>query len=110
MPVPSRSLLPGRDTALASLVSLVRFCPARPALTTQCSDMVLLVSGSQLAAAPVSPAELYQLEPELLVGAEQLAAKRPLQLDPAGLLYVRQKQWAATHPGDRLLDGERIMS
>ena len=35
-----------------------------------------------------------------------MASKTPIRVDTGGVLYVRQKQWAATHPGDLLDNGQ----
>ena len=68
--------------------------------------MVLLVKNRFLPVSPTNLSDFYSQNPKLLTEAKDLAAKKPLSLDPSGILYVRQKQWAATHPGDKLDDGQ----
>jgi len=68
--------------------------------------MVLLVNNRFLPVSPTNLAEFYNQNPRILQGAKDLAEKKPLRLEPTGILYVRQKQWAATHPGDQLDDGQ----
>ena len=68
--------------------------------------MVLLVNNHFLPISPSNLTEFYSQYSKLLEGAKELAEKKPLRLEPAGILYVRQKQWAATHPGDQLDDGQ----
>ena len=38
-----------------------------------------------------------------------LYSRPPLvfRMEPQGVLYVRQKQWAVTYPGDRLDNGDK---
>jgi len=69
-------------------------------------NMVLLVNNRFLPVSPTNLAEFYNQNPRILQGAKDLAEKKPLRLEPTGILYVRQKQWAATHPGDQLDDGQ----
>lgn len=71
--------------------------------------MVLLVKNRFLPISPSNLAEFYTQHPRLLEEAKELAAKKPIRLEPTGILYVRQKQWAATHPGDRLDDGQEVV-
>jgi len=71
--------------------------------------MVLLLNNRFLHISPTNLAEFYSEHPRLLEGAKELSAKKPLRLEPAGILYVRQKQWAATHPGDTLDDGQEVV-
>ena len=71
-----------------------------------CYIMVLLVKNRFLPVSPTNLSDFYSQNPKLLTEAKDLAAKKPLSLDPSGILYVRQKQWAATHPGDKLDDGQ----
>eukprot|EP00092_Neocalanus_flemingeri_P011073 GFUD01011921.1.p1 GENE.GFUD01011921.1~~GFUD01011921.1.p1 ORF type:complete len:128 (-),score=27.42 GFUD01011921.1:62-445(-) len=71
--------------------------------------MVLLVNNRFLPISPSNLSEFYTQFPRFLEGAKELAKKKPLRLDPAGILYIRQKQWAATHPGDRLDDGQEVV-
>ena len=68
--------------------------------------MVLLINNRFLPISPSNLAEFYTQHPRLLEEAKELVAKKPIRLEPSGILYVRQKQWAATHPGDRLDDGQ----
>ena len=70
--------------------------------------MVLLVNNTILAVSPTNLAEFYSQYPRLLVGAKEMAGKAPLKVEPGGVLYVRQKQWAACHPGERLDSGEDV--
>lgn len=70
--------------------------------------MVLLVRNRFLPISPTNLSDFYTQYPHLLEGAKELAEKKPLRLDPSGILYVRQKQWAATYPGDRLEDGQEV--
>jgi len=39
-----------------------------------------------------------------------MASKTPIRVDTGGVLYVRQKQWAATHPGDLLDNGQEVVA
>jgi len=71
--------------------------------------MVLLVNNRFLPISPTNLTEFYSQYSNLLEGAKELAEKKPLRLEPAGILYVRQKQWAATHPGDQLDDGQEVV-
>jgi len=71
--------------------------------------MVLLCNNRFLHVSPTNLSDFYTQHPKLLQGAKELAAKKPLRLEPTGILYVRQKQWAATHPGDRLDDGQEVV-
>ena len=68
--------------------------------------MVLLVKNRFLPVSPTNLAEFYSQYPHLLAGAEHLAAKVPVKVDTTGILYVRQKQWAATTPGEALDNGQ----
>ena len=68
--------------------------------------MVLLVHNAELPAAPCDLGEFYTQFPELLREARMMAARAPVRADTAGVLYVRQKQWAATHPGESLDNGQ----
>ena len=72
--------------------------------------MVLLVKKRFLEVSPTNLAEFYSQYPHLLAGAEELAAKKAMKADPAGVLYVRQKQWAASHPGESLDNGEEVVA
>ena len=72
--------------------------------------MVLLVKNRFLPVSPTNLAEFYSQHPHLLAGAEQLAARVPVKVETNGILYVRQKQWAASHPGDSLENGEEVMA
>ena len=64
--------------------------------------MVLLVDNKELPAVPGDLAEFYSQHPMLLREAKRLAARVPIKVDTTGVLYVRQKQWAATQPGEGL--------
>ena len=44
------------------------------------------------------------------VGRRLLAAKVPLKVETTGILYVRQKQWAASQPGDTLDNGQEVVA
>ena len=68
--------------------------------------MVLMVDNTELPCAPGDLAEFYTQFPELLREARRLAARAPIKVDTAGVLYVRQKQWAATTPGEALDNGQ----
>ena len=68
--------------------------------------MVLLVKNTQLSSAPDDLAKFYSTYPHLLQEAKRIASKIPIKVDTRGVLYVRQKQWAATHPGELLDDGQ----
>ena len=68
--------------------------------------MVLMVDNTELPSAPGDLAEFYTQFPALLREARRLAARAPVKVDTAGVLYVRQKQWAATQPGEALDNGQ----
>ena len=68
--------------------------------------MVLLVDNTELPGAPGDLAEFYSQFPALLQEARRMAARAPIKVDTAGVLYVRQKQWAATQPGEALDNGQ----
>ena len=68
--------------------------------------MVLLVDNTELPGAPEDLAQLYSQFPALLQEARRMAARAPIKVDTAGVLYVRQKQWAATQPGEALDNGQ----
>ena len=68
--------------------------------------MVLLVKNTLLSSAPDDLAKFYCTYPHLLLEAKRIASKIPIKVDTRGVLYVRQKQWAATHPGELLDDGQ----
>lgn len=68
--------------------------------------MVLLVDNTELASAPEDLAVFYSQFPALLQEARRMAARAPIKVDTAGVLYVRQKQWAATQPGEALDNGQ----
>ena len=68
--------------------------------------MVLLVKNVQLESAPNDLTEFYAKYPHLLQEAKRMSSKIPIKVDTSGVLYVRQKQWAATHPGDLLDNGQ----
>ena len=68
--------------------------------------MVLMVDNTELPSPPGDLAEFYTQFPALLREARRLAARAPVKVDTAGVLYVRQKQWAATTPGEALDNGQ----
>ena len=68
--------------------------------------MVLLVDNTELPGAPGDLAEFYSQFQALLQEARRMAARAPIKVDTAGVLYVRQKQWAATQPGEALDNGQ----
>ena len=68
--------------------------------------MVLLVDNTELTSPPGDLAEFYSQFPVLFREARRLAARAPVKVDTAGVLYVRQKQWAATTPGEALDNGQ----
>ena len=68
--------------------------------------MVLLVNNTPLSSAPDDLAKFYSTYPHLLQEAKRMASKIPIKVDTRGVLYVRQKQWAATHPGELLDNGQ----
>jgi len=70
--------------------------------------MVLLVGDHQYDTAPSSLQEVYNKFPHLLEFANNLAAKKPIRLEPEGVLYVRQKQFCVTFPDDRLDNGQEV--
>ena len=72
--------------------------------------MVLLVNKRFLPVCPTNLADFYTQYPHLLVGAENLAAKVPVKVETTGILYVRQKQWAASKPGDTLDNGQEVVA
>ena len=71
-----------------------------------CYIMVLLVNNQMLDAAPDCLHDFYTRYPHLLHDAQVMAAKKPAKVDTTGILYVRQKQWAATQPGELLDNGQ----
>ena len=70
--------------------------------------MVLLVNNRFLPVSPTNLAEFYSQYPKLLAAAKEIAGKVPLKVSPSGVLYVRQKQWAACMPGESLDNGEKV--
>ena len=71
-------------------------------------EMVLLVNNRFLPVSPTNLAEFYSQYPKLLAAAKEIAGKVPLKVSPSGVLYVRQKQWAACMPGESLDNGEKV--
>ena len=68
--------------------------------------MVLLVNNQLLETAPESLQDFYTQYPQLHQEAKQMASKKPIKVDTTGILYVRQKQWAAMTPGELLDNGQ----
>ena len=68
--------------------------------------MVLLVNNQLLEKAPEDLHGFYSRCPHLHAEAKQMAAKKPIKVDTTGILYVRQKQWAAMQPGELLDNGQ----
>ena len=64
------------------------------------------MDNTELGAAPSDLMEFYSQFPALLGEARRLAARAPVRVETAGVLYVRQKQWAASYPGEALDDGQ----
>jgi len=71
--------------------------------------MVLLVGEEELTEPPLSPQQLFDQVKGMRDSALKLANKYPKRIEPKGVLYVRQKQWAVTFPGDRLDNGQKVI-
>ena len=69
--------------------------------------MVLVVGDTELKSSITLP-ELYSSRPELLEKGHKFARIPPRQVDPEGIVYVRQKEDAVTFVGDRFANGNLV--